>query len=133
MIRRHNSRRATISPRSIDPRPTGAAPAVAFVDNVVGSIGEPGRPSRLGGYFERTCDRRPSSTALECDGEQLTYAELDRRADQLAHHLLDQGIGEGTRVGILLYRPGARYAALLGVTKTGAALVPLAPPGPGDP
>src|SRR4051794_9412359 len=132
MIRRHNSRRATISPRSIDPRPTGAAPAVAFVDNVVGSIGEPGRPSRLGGYFERTCDRRPSSTALECDGEQLTYAELDRRANQLAHHLLDQGIGEGTRVGILLDRSVASYVALLGITKTDATFVPIDPAVPAD-
>src|SRR4051812_28563076 len=131
MTRRHNLRPPTIS-LPLDPFTGGTAPAVAFEDNVVGPMGELGRPRRLGGYFERTCDRRPSSTALECDGEQLTYAELDRRANQLAHHLLDQGIGEGTRVGILLDRSVASYVALLGITKTDATFVPIDPAVPAD-
>jgi len=110
-----------------------AAARTVFADNVVADAASaPGGPSRLCGYFERTCDRRPSSTALECDGEQLSYAELDRRANQLAHHLADQGIGAGSRVGILLDRSVATYVALLGVTKTDATFVPIDPAIPAD-
>jgi non-ribosomal peptide synthetase-like protein len=105
---------------------------VLFQDNLVGPLHDPGTPDRLVGYFERTCDRRPSSTALECEGAELTYAELDQRANQLAHHLVDRGIGTGTRVGILLDRSVNSYVALLGITKTDATFVPIDPAIPAE-
>jgi non-ribosomal peptide synthetase-like protein len=132
MTRRHSSHSHDLNPERVDHSGTSAAPAVVFADNLVAPPPEPGIPTRLVGWFEKTCDRRPSSTALECDGEQLSYAELDRRANQLAHHLGDQGIGAGTRVGILLDRSVASYVALLGITKTDATFVPIDPAVPAE-
>ncbi|QRY61552.1 AMP-binding protein [Gordonia sp. PDNC005] len=77
--------------------------------------------------FERSCDRTPSAVALVCGDDELTYAELDEEANQLAHALLDRGVGVDSRVGILLHRSIDTYAALLGVQKAGAAFVPIDP------
>jgi non-ribosomal peptide synthetase-like protein len=63
---------------------------------------------------------------------QLTYAELDRRANQLAHLLRERGVTAGSPVGILLGRSEDTYVALLGVLKAGAAYVPLDPSFPAD-
>jgi non-ribosomal peptide synthetase-like protein len=57
----------------------------------------------------------------------MTYAELDRRSNQLARWLAQQGIGSGDCVGLLLPRSLDVYVALLGVLKAGAAYVPLDP------
>lgn len=46
-------------------------------------------------YFEASCDRFPSAVALEWEGGRFTYAELDDRANALAHHLHAVGAGEG--------------------------------------
>ena len=53
-------------------------------------------------YFELTCDRSPQSTAVICGATRLTYLELDRSANQLAHVLMARGVMSGTPVGILL-------------------------------
>ncbi|MDF3287961.1 Pls/PosA family non-ribosomal peptide synthetase [Streptomyces silvisoli] len=78
-------------------------------------------------FFERACDRTPENTALVCGDTQLSYAELDRRANRLARLLRQRGAGEGRAVGILLDRSVDTYVALLGVMKAGAAYVPLDP------
>ncbi|MEU7164695.1 Pls/PosA family non-ribosomal peptide synthetase [Streptomyces morookaense] len=102
----------------------------------VGTDADPGVPSRtpghtlpdvrtLAAYFERTCDRTPDATAVLCDGSRIAYAELDRRANRIAHLLRAHGAAEGSAVGILLDRSADSYAALLGVIKSGAAYVPL--------
>jgi non-ribosomal peptide synthetase-like protein len=76
-------------------------------------------------FFEQSADRTPDQVALVCGGEHLTYAELDRRANRLAHHLIASGVGPGSRVGLLVERSVEAYAALLAVLKCGAAFVPL--------
>src|SRR4051812_41453332 len=87
---------------------------------------------RLSRYFERSCDRRPSATALECDGERLSYAELDHRANRLANLLMSRGLGASNRVGILLNRSVETYVAVLAITKTEATFVPIDPAAPAD-
>ncbi|WP_052230086.1 Pls/PosA family non-ribosomal peptide synthetase [Streptomyces sp. CT34] len=88
--------------------------------------------TRLHHVFESTCDRMPSATALECGRRTLTYAELDARANQIAHRLRGLGIGPGARVAILVPRSVDMYAALLGVGKADAAFVPIDPAAPAD-
>ena len=85
------------------------------------------RVERLHEYFEQTCDRRPHETAVICGSFQLTYQELDHRANRLAHFLISRGVGKGDPVGILLDRSLDTYIAFLGVLKAGAAFVPLDP------
>jgi non-ribosomal peptide synthetase-like protein len=87
---------------------------------------------RLPQYFEQACDQRPDGIAVICGSSQLTYLELDRRANRLAHLLLERGVAEGQPVGILLERSLDTYVALLGVLKAGAAYVPLDPSFPTD-
>jgi amino acid adenylation domain-containing protein len=77
--------------------------------------------------FEEQAERTPDSIAVVYEGEQLTYRELDRRANQLAQHLRRHGVGTEARVGLLLERSLEMVVGLLAVLKAGAAYVPLDP------
>ena len=77
--------------------------------------------------FERQVERTPAADALLFAGETLSYAELDARANRLAHHLRRSGVGTEALVGLLLERSPAMIVALLGVLKAGGAYVPLDP------
>lgn len=92
----------------------------------------PRRLRRLNHVFEDACDRTPSAIAVECGSELLTYEQLERRANQLAHQLTDFGAGVGARVAILLERSPETYVALLAVLKAGAAFVPIDPASPAE-
>ncbi|MFC9620591.1 Pls/PosA family non-ribosomal peptide synthetase [Streptomyces sp. NPDC056930] len=85
---------------------------------------------RLHHFFQGACDRTPCAVALECDEQRLTYADLDARANQVAHYLRRVGVGTGTRVAVLLPRSLGMYVSLLGVCKAGATFVPLDPASP---
>ncbi|HEV7506310.1 MAG TPA: amino acid adenylation domain-containing protein [Thermoanaerobaculia bacterium] len=82
--------------------------------------------------FEAQAARTPEATALIVNEERWTYAELNRRANRLAHHLRRLGAGPEQRVGVLMRRSGELIAALLGILKAGAAYVPLDPAYPED-
>ncbi len=88
--------------------------------------------TRMHHYFEASCDRTPDALALDWEGGRLTYAELDARANRLAHHLLAAGPDRLRRVCLLVDRSADLYVALLGTMKTGAAFVPIDPASPGD-
>jgi amino acid adenylation domain-containing protein/non-ribosomal peptide synthase protein (TIGR01720 family) len=77
--------------------------------------------------FEAQAERRPTAVALACGEEQLTYAELNARADRLAHYLREKGVGRESTVGILLERSTEMVVALLAVLKAGGAYLPLDP------
>jgi amino acid adenylation domain-containing protein len=75
--------------------------------------------------FEAQVDRIPDAVALVLGDQQLTYGELNRRANQLAHFLRGLGVGSESLVGICLERSFEMVIALLGILKAGAAYVPL--------
>ena len=77
--------------------------------------------------FEQQVQRTPDALALTFEDEHLTYAQLNGRANQLAHYLQSQGIGLEDRVGVLLERSVEMVIALLAILKAGAAYVPLDP------
>ncbi len=80
--------------------------------------------------FDAQADRTPDATALVFGGERLTYRELDRRANQLARHLIGLGVGPGERVGICLERSLEMVVGIVATFKAGAAYVPLDPAHP---
>jgi aspartate racemase len=77
--------------------------------------------------FEQQAERAPDDAAVVCAGEALTYRELNRRANQLAHYLRGQGVGPDTCVGVLVERSVDMAVGLLGILKAGGAYVPLDP------
>jgi amino acid adenylation domain-containing protein len=80
--------------------------------------------------FEAQVARTPDALALSFAGQQLTYEQLNARANQLAHHLQRLGVKPEVRVGISLERSVEMCVALLGVLKAGGAYVPLDPSQP---
>jgi amino acid adenylation domain-containing protein len=77
--------------------------------------------------FEAQAERTPDATALVYENKRLTYAELNARANRLAHHLMSLGVGPESRVGVLLERSPEMVVSLLAVLKAGGAYVPLDP------
>ncbi|MER7674450.1 amino acid adenylation domain-containing protein [Kitasatospora sp. NPDC096128] len=88
------------------------------------------RAQTLHGLVERQARRAPEAVAVRCGGSELTYGELDARAERLAAHLAERGLGPGGRAAVALGRGTEVYVALLAVLKTGAAFVPLEPTAP---
>ena len=82
--------------------------------------------------FETQVERTPNAVALVFENEQLTYAELNRRANQLAHHLRAHGVKTESRVGVMLERSLEMVISLFGILKAGAAYVPMDPEYPRD-
>ncbi len=76
--------------------------------------------------------RTPDAIALAFEDQQLTYAALDARANQLAHHLQSLGVGPDALVAVCLERSLTLVVALLGVLKAGGAYLPLDPSYPAE-
>src|SRR5262249_40453390 len=77
--------------------------------------------------FEAHAARKHQLTAVTCENGQLTYGELNARANQLAHHLKSFGVGPEVLVGICLEPSAEMVVSLLGVLKAGGAYLPLDP------
>ena len=93
--------------------------------------------------FEAQAEKTPNSIAVRLgeatqppveisDNGQLTYAELNQNANQLAHYLIEQGVKPGSRVGICMERSLEMVISVLATLKAGAAYVPLDPEYPRD-
>jgi amino acid adenylation domain-containing protein len=85
---------------------------------------------RVHELFAEQAERTPDRMALVCDGQGLSYRELDRRANQLARYLQGLGVGPEVAVGLCLERSLEMVMALLGVLKAGGAYLPLDPEAP---
>jgi len=81
---------------------------------------------------EEQVRRTPDSVAVLYEGAQLSYWELNARANQLARYLLSLGVGPEARVGLCLERSPEMVIGLLGVLKTGGVYVPLDPSYPAE-
>ena len=92
----------------------------------------PSPPTTLPALFAAQVVRSPDAVAVVCEGESLTYAGLDARANQLAHHLRDLGVGAETVVGLCVERSPGTLVGLLGILKAGGVYLPLDPGYPGD-
>ncbi|HVT17364.1 MAG TPA: amino acid adenylation domain-containing protein [Thermoanaerobaculia bacterium] len=79
----------------------------------------------LHGLVADQAARRPAAVAACCGGESLTYGELNRRANQLAHLLCDRGVGPQTVAGVCMERSLDLVVGVLGILKAGAAYLPL--------
>jgi amino acid adenylation domain-containing protein len=82
--------------------------------------------------FEAQAARTPDAQAVCFEKQQLSYAELNARANQLAHYLRSLGVGPGTLVGICVERSPEMIIGVLSVLKAGGAYVPLDPRYPKD-
>ncbi|HEX6373940.1 MAG TPA: amino acid adenylation domain-containing protein [Longimicrobium sp.] len=90
------------------------------------------RESCVHELFEAQAERTPDAPAVVCEGRELTYAELNARANRLAHHLIGLGVGPDVRVGLCMDRGMEMAVGLLAVLKAGGAYVPLDPDYPAD-
>ncbi len=75
--------------------------------------------------FERRAETSPRAIALSCDDEKLSYDELNRRANRLAHYLIAAGLGPDVLVGVCLDRANALVITILAVLKAGGAYLPI--------
>ncbi len=78
-------------------------------------------------FFEAHAERIPDSIALALEDEQITYQEVNRRANQLAQYLQKLGVGPEVLVGLSMERTPEMILGILGILKAGGAYVPLDP------
>ncbi|TIS71052.1 MAG: hypothetical protein E5W94_33585, partial [Mesorhizobium sp.] len=88
---------------------------------------QPVPAATLPALFEAQVARTPEATALVFEDEQLSYADLNARANRLAHHLIGLGAGPETIVALALKRSPEMVVTLLAILKAGAAYLPLDP------
>ncbi|MFQ5420302.1 MAG: AMP-binding protein, partial [Anaerolineae bacterium] len=77
--------------------------------------------------FHEQAAKTPNATAVVAENGRLTYAELDQKANQLAHYLQKQGVTRNTIVGLLMDRSVEMIIGLIGILKAGAAYLPIDP------
>jgi amino acid adenylation domain-containing protein len=83
------------------------------------------RGATITDLFDEQVRLRPEAVALRFDGTDMTYAELDRRADHLARHLRSLGVGTESVVGVFFERSFEMLVSLVGILKAGAAYLPV--------
>ncbi|MFG2633928.1 non-ribosomal peptide synthase/polyketide synthase [Streptomyces sp. NPDC048362] len=113
-------------------RPVGALPLTS--DDELKSLLEQGRgtfrpvpEATLPELFQRQAARTPDAVALVAGDRELTYAEVDRAANRLAHRLIRDGVGPERVVALALARSAETVLAQLAVTKAGGAFLPVDP------
>jgi amino acid adenylation domain-containing protein len=95
-----------------------------------GTAAELPREGSVHALFEAQVARSPEATALVFEGQRLTFAELNARANRLAHYLRSRGVGPEILVGLCVERSPEMVVGVLGILKAGGAYVPLDPTSP---
>ncbi|MDH6431508.1 non-ribosomal peptide synthetase component F, partial [Paenibacillus sp. PastH-4] len=90
------------------------------------------REETIHGLFEAQVEKTPNAVAVVCENRQLTYAELNRRANQLAWTLREQGVGPDRIVAVLIDRSVEMIVGVLGILKAGGAYLPIDPDYPAE-
>lgn len=83
-------------------------------------------------FFERHAAENPNQTAVICNGRSLSYDEMNRQANRLAHRLIEYGAGPDSIIGIILNRSVELDVAEMGILKSGGAFLGLLPDYPDD-
>ena len=91
------------------------------------AVAYPGKDLCLHQLIEEQAGRTPDQVAVVFERQTLTYGELNRRANQLAHHLMGLGVGPDVLVGLFVERSLEMLVGLLGILKAGGAYVPIDP------
>ncbi len=91
------------------------------------ATGHPVPETFLPELFEAQAARTPNALALVYNDQQLTYGELNQRANRVAHHLIGLGVGPEVVVGLCMNRSAEMVVALMGILKAGGAYLPLDP------
>jgi len=86
----------------------------------------------LTSWFESQAEKTPNAPALTFEGQTLTYGELNRRSNQLAHYLKRLSVGPETLVGLFVARSVETVVGILGILKAGGAYLPMDPIYPED-
>ncbi len=107
------------------PQERGFAGPQVVTQSAVGNAIRWSAGERLNHLIEETCARFADRDAVITDGAALSYRDLDRRANQVARYLIEQGIEPGDRVALLFDKSPETYVAMLAVLKANAAYVPL--------
>jgi non-ribosomal peptide synthetase-like protein len=84
-------------------------------------------PAVLHAFFERQVMLRPEHPAIECNGQVLTYRQLDEHANWIAASLRSRGVHPGSLVALYLNKSPQLFAAMLGILKAGAGYLPIDP------
>ncbi|TXH93886.1 MAG: peptide synthetase, partial [Pseudorhodobacter sp.] len=92
----------------------------------------PRAPTTIHQAFEAQVARTPDAVALVCEGQSLSYAALNARANKVAHTLIQMGVTPGTLVGLCTRRSLDLLVGALGIHKAGGAYVPMDPAYPAD-
>jgi amino acid adenylation domain-containing protein len=83
-------------------------------------------------WFEEQVERTPDAEAVRWGEESLSYGELNRRANQVAHYLRELGVGPEMRVGLCMNRTGEMVIGMIGILKAGGVYVPMDPEYPSE-
>lgn len=89
-------------------------------------------PATLPELFEAQVLRTPDAVAVACGGTEVSYAELDARANRLARYLTGRGVGPESTVAVVMERSVDLVVAMLAVVKAGGVYVPLDPAYPSE-
>ncbi len=109
-----------------------AAEAQALITQRRGASLPPTPETTVHALFEAQARRTPGAVAVCMDDSELSYSELNARANRLAHHLISLNVGSESLVGVWMERSIDMIVAMLAVLKAGGAYVPLDPAFPRD-